>query len=257
MEIRKLNEEIYGKYIENTLNEYEEHEDLIYMFSNVDKYSKLLKSKGQTLSVNIDIDKYMRIVDGNGKQSEKNVKLSKLLYEDFKKIPINIMLDKYVWAYMNIKIFYEVIQKHIIDYRLSQIRKSDEEKKKEMKGLISRHYFSKVPKSKITRSGMRWLWYCAYILEGDTAYIEKTQKYIDPVRAMFERNFSNDRNVLKAYIDCIEKISIAKKRNLNDRERTTVATHIYCVGAVSRFATYEREELINYLEEQANYMIEK
>ncbi len=257
MEIKKIREDKYGQYYQDTMNEYDSSDSLDYMFSNLESQSMSVKVNGQTLNVSCDINKYLNIISKGDSQADKNIELSMLLYNDFKDVPINIMLDKYVWAYLNIKIFKDIIDKHMIKYRMNNIQsKNEEEKKKEMKGLVSRHYFSKVDKYKITRSGMRWLWYCAYKLNGERDYVEKAHKYIDPVRAMFERSFSNDVKVLKVYINFIEKLNMNNKKMLNSKERSTVATHINCVGAVSRYATFEKDELMEFFEEQAKYIME-
>ena len=105
MEIRKINEQAYGTFMEKSIEEFEKNGELSYMFSNLEKNTSSIRVNKQVLSVNINIEEYMAVVKEKDSQANKNIKLSLLLYKDFNHIPASIMLDKCVWAYLNIKVF--------------------------------------------------------------------------------------------------------------------------------------------------------
>lgn len=213
----------------------------------IESYSEPLVINGEQLEVEIDIDKYNRIVSEDVFGYTKMSKVGMELHKDFKsasgQIPRNVFHEKEFWAYLSLTTFKDVVK---------GLRTSLEEGKINA-DKIKRFYFNIGGTS---RTGLLFVWVMIDQLNSaDNFEITHTAfEFVDPVKAILERTMSKNPMILKAFVQGI----INNDKNPKFKGKTfksKMPSHISCYASVSVLDALEYDELVDIITEQQKAII--
>lgn len=174
-------------------------------------------------------------------------------------IPKNILYSEYFWTYLAhqqpFKTF--ICERYIkSDYEDFEDYEEDDARKKDLVSKIKRFYFFK---EKISRTGIMFLWSMA-----DKTYRPNTAdpyeftniafQYIDSVKAIYERNFSKNKDIILAFIEGI-KINNRSSYFKDKNYRSLIPTHISNVAAINMLDAYSYKELVDFVAKEQAFII--
>lgn len=213
----------------------------------IESNSETIIIDGNCIEIDIDIDKYKRIITENTYDYTKFAKIGMALHKDLKSdtvnIPRNIFYEKELWAYLAMTVFCDVV------WAL----------KLEGKGTVTGDKISKIYFSmgEMTRTSLYFWWVMVDRLSSEDDYdITHTAfEFVDPVKAMIERSsMSKNSNIPRAFVQGI--INNGKdSRFKSDRFRSKVPSHIKCYASVSILDALEYSELVEVIAEQQKAII--
>ena len=222
-----------------------------------------MSCNGKLVLIDIDLEKYEKIVNLPIYTYQKNAMISKELIADLRPIDSSISIepkvfyDKEIWSFLNVFVFRDIIWK-LYFQKNDEVSDITEEQNgsQKIKDKISRYYLNYSSFRSPTRTGFRFLWILGFLTDVEN-HIERTQaafEYIDPVKAIFERSISRNRDILNAYIDAI--LVNRKMRGLkSNKRRSKVPTHINNLAAANLLDAYQYIELVDFLAEQQRLML--
>lgn len=184
--------------------------------------SEVIKINDKPIEINLNIEEYEQLMELYPKKGDSSVAIAQKLYQDFRlgdvPLPKWLMYEKEMWTYLNLTIFFDLVQKKYIDFN---------EKKEQIKGKIERVYFNDGGLSKIDRTGLRWLWVIADLTtyEGNFELTKIAWDFIDPFKAIQECVLGNNDLILKALVIAIKKLNY-DSRIRNSINKTRVPKHI-------------------------------
>lgn len=213
-------------------------------FEQLDDMTEDVLVDGKNILLNINLDELESIIDTVSADNDQNpmqtidVKFSELLYRQLfldEFVPNYLLYEKEVWAYLNCYVFFNVVVKRYFS------EKGDLDNKKRIESVMLCN------NSTIDRTGLRWLWALS-----DSAYdpsyqfrlVDTAYKFIDPVKALFERTLSSNKTLFKAFIRSIELLNF-DSRIKSGKFRSILLTHI------RNLATMKMYESVDSVEELA------
>lgn len=232
----------YDDFIEKVL-ESTPNIDLAF-FEQLDDMTEDVLVGGKNIILNIDVDELESIINKVYADNDQNpmqsidVKFSELLYRQLyldEFVPNYLLYEKEVWAYINCFILFDVVKKRYF------AEEGDLNNKKRIVNVMLCN------NSTIDRTGLRWLWALsnsAYDPSYGFRLVDTAYKFIDPVKALFERTLSNNKILFKAFIRSIEILNF-DSRIKSGKFRSILLTHI------RNLATMKMYESIDSVEELA------
>lgn len=239
--LKRISKDAWDELMRSITSQFESTKNLIIDDLAVESASEDILINGETVRINVDVDKYKEIVDSDVYTYEKLADLGMLLRNDFKMkngeaLPSNIMNEKEVWAYFSLTIFKDIVK---------SLRMEDDDKINIDK--IERFYFNTKTKS---RTGLLFVWTMAEMLNSNERDFNITAfEFIDPVKAIYERAMSRNPIILKAFVQGIINNG-CDKRLKNNKYRSKVPSHISCYSCVNILDVYSYDELVENITEQ-------
>ena len=213
----------------------------------VEMYSAPLIINGKEVELEIDIDKYEKIVNEDTFVYTKMAKVGMELQKDFELaseyIPRNIYHDKEFWAYLSLTTFKNVVK---------GLRASLEEGKINADKI--KQYYLNIGET--SRTGLLFVWVMVDQLDskGDFEIIHTAFEFIDPVKAILERTMSKNPKILRAFVEGI--IRNGKNSKFKSKEfKSKMPSHISCYASVSVLDALEYSELVDVIAEQQKAII--
>ena len=213
------------------------------ILSIVESYSEEVLLNEEKIVIDINPNEYLNIVRSAPDKGASSIKIAEKLHKDFvkngKSIPLGIMMEKELWTYLNLTVFFDVVnEKYCYD------------KKDGIKGKIERTYFNY--NAPIDRTGLRYLWNLAYSTNLNETY-ELTAiawRFIDTFKAVHECLVGRNYNVLKAFALAIKKLD-CDPRIKNKNNRKLIPKHMRNFACPNMLETYsEIDELADTISEQ-------
>ena len=232
----------YDDFIEKVL-ESTPNIDLAF-FEQLDDMTEDVLVGGKNIILNIDVDELESIINKVSTDNDQNpmqsidVKFSELLYRQLyldEFVPNYLLYEKEVWAYINCFILFDVVKKRYF------AEEGDLNNKKRIENVMLCN------NSTIDRTGLRWLWALsnsAYDPSYGFRLVDTAYKFIDPVKALFERTLSSNKILFKAFIRSIEILNF-DSRIKSGKFRSILLTHI------RNLATMKMYESVDSVEELA------
>lgn len=232
----------YDDFIEKVL-ESTPNIDLAF-FKQLDDMTEDVLVGGKNIILNIDVDELESIIDKVYTDNDQNpmqsidVKFSELLYRQLyldEFVPNYLLYEKEVWAYINCFILFDVVKKRYF------AEEGDLNNKKRIENVMLCN------NSTIDRTGLRWLWALsnsAYSPSYGFRLVDTAYKFIDPVKALFERTLGSNKILFKAFIRSIEILNF-DSRIKSGKFRSILLTHI------RNLATMKMYESVDSVEELA------
>ena len=211
-----------------------------------DQYSQPVVVNGQYVDLDIDIDKYQKIVDEDVYGYTKFAKVGMELHKDLSSssvvIPRNIFYEKEIWAYLSLTVFKNIVK---------ALRLKDSDKVTPNK--IKQFYFNA---GEISRTGLMFLWVMVDRLdaEDDFEIVHTAFEFVDPVKAVLERTISKNPKILRAFVQGI--INNGKNPLFkNNKYRSKVPSNISCYASVSMLESLEYDEMVEIITQQQKAVI--
>ena len=213
-------------------------------FEQLDDMTEDVLVGGKNIILNIDVNKLESIIDEVSTDNDQNpmqsidVKFSELLYRQLyldEFVPNYLLYEKEVWAYINCFILFDVVKKRYFAVE------GDLNNKKRIENVMLCN------NSTIDRTGLRWLWALsnsAYDPSYGFRLVDTAYKFIDPVKALFERTLGSNKILFKAFIRSIEILNF-DSRIKSGKFRSILLTHI------RNLATMKMYESVDSVEELA------
>ena len=240
--LKRLRKDSYDDLMSSVLSKYSEQGKIC---ANEDEWNNKLNEimvDGNPIKIAIDMERLEAIVKQDMPTYEKNALIGMELHKTLKKedgsnIPFNILLEKEVWAYLNVFIFKDLIR----DLYMEKPSKNDEDR-------IKRYFFNCGTESKISRMGFIFLWLMVDKLQSEDDYnLNRVAfEFIDPVRAMFERKITRNSLVLRAFVQgIIENENDPKFKNA--LYKTRIPKHVNCFAAVNMIEAYDYDDMVKVI----------
>lgn len=234
LKLKRIKSDLYDELIKNIdyKNFFDKSQNEIY--KNIEKYSEDLLIDGKEVIIEIDPDNYLSVVK-NHKKGDSSIKIAEMLHRDFiyngKHIPLGIMLEKELWTYLNMTIFFDVTMEKYCYDRLT----------KDMSGKIERTFFNK--DSKVDRTGLRYLWILADATEyeGNYELTEIAWKFIDTFKALHECVIGKSTFVDKAIALSFKKLNL-DPRIKNENNRRLLPLHLRNFACSNMIDSYDDVE---------------
>lgn len=243
IELKKIKNDpiAYSEMRKKYCNEYSENGTLTFDISEIENMSENVFILGEKVYIEIDEIELERIANSDEDTYKKNAEISSMLVNAFylneKCLPTNLVYDSNLWTYLNTVYFSKYIKK--IYFQVKPKNPIDK---------VERYFFNIASRSKLSRTGFRFLWYmgmCLNIKEHKERSVV-AYEFIDSVKAIFERHLSNNYQILQAYVDGI--IKNGKTTEFKSvKNRSTVPSHINCFAAATMLDAYEYNELVNVI----------
>ena len=203
------------------------------------------------IKLNINPYEYLQIIRLNENKAEASAKIGELLHQqlrlDNNVLPNSILYEKEVWTYLNLKVFFDVIEERFF-------YKKDNDN---LKHKIEQYYFN--CDSKIDRTGFRYYWVLANTLYYNDAYdlVPIAMKFIDTYRAINESDIGKNSNILKAFVLSIKDLNYNNKIK-NEVNRLLIPLHLRNYACAHSLDSYGDDivSLSQILSEQINIIIE-
>ena len=223
------------KYI---IKEFESTKTLSFPEKLIESYSEPIIINGKYIEIEIDLNKYLTIINKNqflyAKQAEIAIELHKDIRSDTTNIPRSLFYEKEFWAYLSLTVFKDVV----IGLRDS-LKKGNINADK-----IKQFYFNT---GEISRTGLLFLWSMVDRLDSkDDNIIRVAFEFIDPVKAVLERTMSKNPDILRAFVQGIINNNNDSKFK-SDKFRSRVPSHISCYASVSVIDALDYNELVDII----------
>jgi len=239
--LKRIKQTAWDDLMRGITSHFKETQNIVIDNNIVEASAEDVLIDGGTVSFDVDVNKYKRIVDSDVYTYEKLADLGMQLRKDFKtrdgyELPDNIMNEKEVWAYLSLTVFKDIVK---------SLRMDDDDKINADK--IERYYFNTKTKS---RTGLLFVWTMAKMLDSNDRNFNVTAfEFIDPVKAIYERAMSRNQNILRAFVQGIINNN-CDKRLKSDKYRARVPSHISCYSCVNILDAYSYDELVDNVTEQ-------
>jgi len=227
---------------------------VIYMSDDIlENSSESVLVDGNKVVVDYSIEEYENIVNEDIPNYMKLAKLGMLLHRESKDIsglviPSNVWYEKEVWAYLSFKVFGNVLKK---------LKLEDDDKITE--GRIERVYFNgrSTSRSGMSRTGLLFVWSMIDILgsEDDYSFSETAFHFVDPVKAVYERDMSKNFIILRAFVQAIINNG-CDDRIKNKINRTRVPNNISCMARINVLDAYTYDDLVSVLTDKIAEVIQ-
>jgi hypothetical protein len=268
-----IDEQYYSKLIKET--QLVLFDDISLLQEHITKQENSLKKiNGKDYYIDIDINIYKKIAEEPKFTKDANKLISKRLYQDLMKlnIPKFYFFQPEFWTYLNVFIFGDVIkylyfQKHDkTDEESTEDESNDfeaDEKAKEKQKLLNkylRYFFNAVTLSNISRTGFWFLWLISEKVydPNNQHFVDIAFDFVDPVKAMIERNQGSNDTVLRAWLEAISKLSEIDQRKLKSSEfRTKVPTHLNNLSVMLSLESLKYEEMVERIYVESSFFINK
>ena len=248
----------YGKYdefLESSIQE-KNHWSTKYFADNFNDFTEEVLVNNLPVEIEFDLDSLFDGIDQILSENQKNpmekidVFLGKKLHTEFSlinNIPENILYEKEVWAYLNCFVFFDLVKKRYLS----------DEFESESDDKIGRLFFCNG--SQIDRTGLRWLWVLAnstYDNEYQYGLLETAREYIDPVKAIFERELGRNPIVFKSFVRALQLNN--DKRIRSDKYKSIIPTHIRNLATMEIYESVEKiDDLANIFAREISSYIEQ
>lgn len=207
--------------------------------------SEEIKVNGKSIIVDLDVEKYEKIVAQDTFKYNIVSEIGMLLHKELKGIdgtiiPSYYMFEKEFWTYLTLKIFHNVV----IKLRLSEGITENK---------IKQFIFNIGTTS---RTGLKYLWVMVDRLgsEDDERMTKVAFEFIDPVKAILERDMSKESIVLKAFVQAIIN-NDCNKIFKQTGHRTKMPNYISCYAGINMLDAYDYNQLVEIItREQKNYL---
>lgn len=268
-----IDENAYSKF-KNEI-QLEDFNDISLLQDKITKQENSLKNiNGKDYVIDIDIDSYKKIAEGSRFTKDANKAISKKLFEDLNKIniPKYYFFQPEFWTYLNVFIFGDII-KHLYfikhekgddDSTEEEMKdtETDEKNKEEQKQLNKylRYFFNSVTLSNISRTGFWFLWLVSEkVYDKNKEYlVDIAFDFVDPVKAMIERNQGSNDTLLKAWLEAISRLSEIEQKKLKSPDfRTKVPTHLNNLSVVYSLESLDYEEMVGKIHSETVFFINK
>lgn len=217
--------------------------------------TEVVTVNGEQFEVDLDVDDIDRTIDDvlsgeyDNPMQTIDIRLSKKLFSQLSleaKIPEYVLYEKEVWAYLNCFILFSAVKKRHF--------RNDGDFNNEDK--VKRVLFSDC--STIDRSGFRWLWALAeasYDNDRLFSLTETAHRFVDPVKALYERALGTNKVLFKAFIRSIQLLDYDPRIRSN-KYRSVLLTHIRNLAAMKIYESYDSvEELARVFSEDIKAFI--
>ena len=243
--LKRISKDAWDELMQSVTSEFERTQKIAIDDVAVENAAEIVCINGEAIKIDIDVEKYKKIANTDAFIYEKRTDLGMLLCNDLKMkdgqaLPYNILNEKEVWAYLSLTVFKDVVK---------ALSLADEEKISVDK--IRRFYFNKyTTQSNKSRIGLLFVWNMVATLDtNDRNFILTAFKFIDPVKAIYERAMGKNKIIVKAFVQGIINNN-CDKRLRNDRYRSRIPSHISCYSCVNILDVYSYDELVENITEQ-------
>ena len=244
--IKRIKKDCFDGFMDRTISKFEKTGELLLSEDLIEANSEPIFIGGQTVEIDIDIDKYKNIASEDTFGYSKFAKVGMELHKDFKssevEIPTNILYEKELWAYISLTSFKDVVK---------ELRLKDEGKITPNK--IKQFYFNT---GGVSRTGLLFLWVMVDRLNSEDEFdITNTAfEFIDPVKAILERTMSKNPSILRAFVQGIINNN-KDSRFKSDKYRSKVPSNISCYASVNVLDVLDYNELVKVITEQQKAII--
>ena len=245
--LSRIKKDKFDDLVRLVLGEFEATGELTFDEKIIEEYSEPILIDGQSIELDIDLDKVQAIIDEDSFGYSKNTKVGMLLHKDLKsdtvEIPRNIFYDYEVWAYLSLTCFKDIV-KSLREKGLKQITEKN----------LKQFYFNVGP---IDRIGLMFLWCMVDRLDSENDYeITHTAfEFVDPVKNMLATpSLSKGTNMLRAFVQGIIN-NTRDSRFKSDKFRSKVTSNVSCYASVSMLEALNYEELVAVITEQQKAII--
>ena len=248
MVLKRIKKSSFDELVDYYIKEYSKTKKIEIDDDYLEKCSESIIINSQEIEIDIDLNAYREIVNVEGEQYKKKADIGMQLHKDFKgkniNIPQNILYEKEVWAYYTLKYLIKDISKLKMFENLNEDR-------------IKRYVFNIGKRNRISRCGVLFFWCMIDKLdsENDEDFSRTAFQFIDPVKAILERNMSKESLILKAFVQAI----INNKKDARFKQvphKTKMPSFISCYAGVNMLEAYNYEELVDIITfQQQNYLL--
>lgn len=192
---------------------------------------------------------------------KQNFELGKLLHRklfETSKNNFGKLIDEKFWAYLaHTNPFKEYIYNRFFASEMSKEDESDDAIDEAQERKIKRYFFSEGGHS--SRIGLKFYWHLTYLLYDERKLYEHSEvafRYIDSVKAIYERNLRKNNLIIKAFVQGI----INNDKHIafrNDKYRTIIPTHINNMAAINLLDAYDYNGLVNKITNEQKILIDQ
>lgn len=246
VKLKKVKRNCFDEFYSKCIDSFVRGIDPFFDEQELENISDPIVINGKEVTINIDFDSYLSVIKSPDSQAHKKAKVSYKLAKDFEsfdgeKIPVNILYDKYLWTYLNLKYFSCLIDELFFEDEKNKMSRFD------------RYYFN-IQDGFFDRLGLWFLWYFGYVLDAKESRIITAFEFIDPVKAVFERNMAKNYKVIRAFVDAIEVNN--KDSKLKAKYNRTVIPKAYnAMASVTVLDSIEYEELVKVTADFQRFML--
>lgn len=251
--IRKLKSESLSLFSKDfTL---EMFESLDFFKEGTKKYEDTTeKILGLDYSLDLDIENYLNVAKKELYTKDANKQISYLLYNDLKKlsIPKYIFYESGFWAFLNMYVF-----KDLISYLYFQKKhnENDDEEKLAITKLdkYKRYFFNLVPFSNISRTGMWFLWHVGSKIgeNGSNELYDVAFDFIDPVKAMIERNQGKNNKILLCWLKVLKNLDEKNKIKVKSKKfKSAIPTHLNNLSVIYSLESLDEDKIIEKINKE-------
>ena len=252
IELKRIKKTEYDDLKKSVLDHFNSTKEIYLSEETLEKSSESVLVDGNKVWIEYSVCEYETVVNEDNPNYIKLAKLGMLLHRESKdisgkKIPESIWYEKEVWSYLSFKVFKDVLKK---------LKLEDDDKI--TPDRIERVYFNARSSSRsgMSRTGLLFLWSMIDILESEDDYdFSKTAfHFVDPVKAVYERDMSKNHIVLRAFVQAIINNN-CDDRIKNKYNRTRVPNNISCMARMNVLDAYEYNELVRVLTDKVTELL--
>jgi len=255
IELKKI-KRVYYDYLYNdvisNMNKYVGNDEMVFYYDDrkmtIEDMSESVLVNGSPVFANIDISEQINKL--NSRKVAMRVidfKISKILFVALNsKVPRKILYENEFWTYLSHTIFKDYIIKR---YFYNNEDSDDEDQKDSIMNKIRRYFFSsttqKGASNLSSRIGLKFLYSLVDLTYDDREQFKLTElahRFIDPVKAIYERQIGKNKMIIKSFVKAIE-INNYDHRIRSTTYRTKIPTHISNFASVNLLDAYDYNEL--------------
>lgn len=245
VKLKRLRKSSFDDIMKKYIDTYEKEEKLLVDDELIEEHSEEIKVDGKTIVVDLSIEKYEEIVNQDTYKYNIISEIGMLLHKELKGIggiciPMYYMFEKEFWTYLTLKVFHNIIIK---------LRLNDEVNENKIKQFVFNV-------GTTSRTGLKFIWIMVDKLgsENNEQMTKVAFEFIDPVKAILERDMSKESIVLKAFVQGIMNNGCNKifKQNIH---RNRMPNYISCFAGINMLDAYDYDQLVEIItKEQKNYL---
>jgi len=213
------------------------------------------KINGNDYTLEIDIDNYIKIAKQEVYTKDANKQISYLLYKDLKKlsIPKFVFYESEFWSFLNMYVFKDLIKYLYFEKKQKDTDVEDEDKKLSKLDKYKRYFFNLVPFSNISRTGIWFLWHVGSKI-GESSSNELFSiafDYIDPVKAMIERNQGKNNKILICWLKVLLSLDEHYKVKIRSKKfKSAIPTHLNNLSVIFAPESLEEKNMIERMKKE-------
>lgn len=240
--LRKIKKDKFDDLKNSVIETFESTGMLFFPDELIESSSEPVLLAGRQLEIEIDMDKYLSIINEPPPYYSRQARVGMELYKDFRstseKLPRNLFYEKEFWAYMSLTIFKDVVK---------GLRKVLDENQPTSNNIMQ-YYFNT---GKPTRTCLLFVWIMIDQLGGgdDFEMAHTAFEFVDPARQALEYTITKNPAVFSAFIKGI--INNGKDSKFKNKKYWVKAcAHISCYASVSMLDALDYDDLVSVVSEQ-------